>query len=153
MAKVTNIEQAEPLITVTLSNGQTVKGTLKQLRAASLIADIVNNTGLSKEDVLAAIKKASAPPPPGPGHNSGSAEESVHAAGRRLKSFIERIERLNGEQAALADDIKEIFAEIKGVGFEPKIVRKIVRLRKMDLEKRREEEALLETYMAAVGME
>jgi len=73
-------------------------------------------------------------------------------AGERLKALIERIERLEEEKKALAEDIKEIYAEAKAVGFEPKIIRKMISLRKMDLEKRREENELLELYMAAVGM-
>lgn len=71
----------------------------------------------------------------------------------RLRSFVERIERLDEERQALADDTKEIYAEAKGQGFDVKTMRKIVRLRKMDTDQRREEEALLETYLAALGME
>lgn len=73
-------------------------------------------------------------------------------AGARLKSFIERIERLEEEKAALMEDIKEVYAEAKGVGFDTKTMRKIISLRKMDVEKRRESEELLELYKAAVGM-
>lgn len=73
-------------------------------------------------------------------------------AGERLKSFIERIERLEEEKKALSEDIREVYAEAKAVGFEPKIMRKMISLRKMELEKRREENELLELYMAAVGM-
>lgn len=74
------------------------------------------------------------------------------AAGKRLKSFIERIERLEEEKAGLADDIKEIYGEAKAVGFDPKIMRKIIRLRKMEENKRAEEDMLIETYKAAIGM-
>ncbi|MFK7840132.1 MAG: DUF2312 domain-containing protein [Bdellovibrionales bacterium] len=73
-------------------------------------------------------------------------------AGERLRSFIERIERLEEEKTALADDIKEIYAELKGVGYDAKTVRKIVSLRKKDAEKRREEDELLDLYKTAVGM-
>lgn len=73
-------------------------------------------------------------------------------AGERLKSFIERIERLEEEKAALMEDIKEVYAEAKGVGFDAKTIRKIVSLRKMDHEKRRESEELLELYKSAIGM-
>lgn len=80
--------------------------------------------------------------------------ESVDkATASRLKSIIERVERLEEEKAALAEDVKEIYGEAKATGFDPKIIRKIVRLRKIELEKRREEEMLLETYKAAIGME
>lgn len=78
--------------------------------------------------------------------------EVVNVAGARLKSFIERIERLETEKKALADDIRDVYAEAKGTGFEPKIIRKVISLRKMDLEKRREESELLELYTAAIGM-
>lgn len=73
-------------------------------------------------------------------------------AGKRLRSFIERIERLEEEKAALAEDIKEIYAEAKGTGFDPKTMRKLIRLRKMDVEKRREEDELLELYKSAIGL-
>lgn len=74
-------------------------------------------------------------------------------SGQRLKAFIERIERLEEEKSGLADDIKDVFAEAKGVGFDAKIIRKILKLRKMDAEKRREEDELVELYKAAIGMD
>ena len=70
----------------------------------------------------------------------------------RIRSFIERVERLTEEKQALAEDIKEVYAEAKGVGFDTKTLRQIVKLRKMDHEKRREEEELLELYKSAIGM-
>lgn len=73
-------------------------------------------------------------------------------SGKRLKAFIERIERLEEEKAALAEDIKEIYAEAKGTGFDTKTMRKLIRLRKMDAEKRQEEDALLELYKSAIGL-
>jgi uncharacterized protein (UPF0335 family) len=87
---------------------------------------------------------------PGLGHNSG--EEADPSTKARLKSFIERIERLEEEKAGLAEDIREVYGEAKATGFEPKIMRKIIRLRKMDAQKREEEIALLETYSAAIGL-
>lgn len=74
-------------------------------------------------------------------------------AGKRLKSFLDRVERLEEEKKGLADDIKDIYAEAKGVGFDVKTMRKILKLRKMETEKRREEEELLELYKAAIGLE
>lgn len=71
----------------------------------------------------------------------------------RLKSIIERVERLEEEKAALSEDIKEILGEAKATGFDVKTIRQIIRLRKIELDKRREAEALLETYKAAMGME
>ncbi len=73
-------------------------------------------------------------------------------AGAQLKSFIERIERLEEEKAALAADIREVYAEARGTGFEPKAMRQIVRLRKMDQDDRQEQESLLEIYKSALGM-
>jgi uncharacterized protein (UPF0335 family) len=70
----------------------------------------------------------------------------------RLKSFIERIERLEEEKAGIAADIKEVYAEAKGTGFEVKIMRQIVRLRKMESDARREQEELLDLYQRALGM-
>jgi uncharacterized protein (UPF0335 family) len=73
-------------------------------------------------------------------------------AGDRLKSFIERIERLEEEKRALAEDIKEVFAEAKGTGFDIKIMRQIIRLRKMEQADRIEQEELLDLYKRALGM-
>jgi uncharacterized protein (UPF0335 family) len=69
-----------------------------------------------------------------------------------LRAFIERIERLNEEKKALSEDIKEVFAEAKGNGYDPKIIRKIVSIRGQDPEKRVEEETILDLYLAALGV-
>lgn len=69
----------------------------------------------------------------------------------QLASIIDRIEALEADKAGIADDIKEIYAEAKGNGFDPKIIRKVVALRRVDRDKRAEEQALIETYMAALG--
>ena len=71
----------------------------------------------------------------------------------QLRSFIERIERLEEERAALSADIREVYSEAKGTGFDTKTMRKVIRLRKMDVQKRQEEEMLLDTYLHALGME
>ncbi len=73
-------------------------------------------------------------------------------AADRLRSFVERIERLEDEKAALAADIREVYSEAKGTGFDIKILRQIVRLRKMDQSDRREQEELLELYKGALGL-
>ena len=73
------------------------------------------------------------------------------AAQGQLKSIIERIERLEVEKAEVAEQIKEVFAEAKGNGFDTKILRKVVRIRKQDRAKRMEEEAILDLYLAAMG--
>jgi uncharacterized protein (UPF0335 family) len=71
--------------------------------------------------------------------------------GGHLKAFIERIERLEEEKKALAEDIKEVYAEAKGNGYDVKIMRKIVSIRKQDANKRREEEEILDLYLSALG--
>ena len=70
----------------------------------------------------------------------------------QLKAFVERVERLEEEKKAIADDIRDVYAEAKGTGYDIKVLRTIVRLRKQDTDKRREEQAVLETYMHALGM-
>ena len=70
----------------------------------------------------------------------------------QLKSLVERVERLEEEKSALASDIREVYAEAKGHGFDTKIMRAIVRLRKVDSSQREEQEALMELYMQALGM-
>lgn len=82
----------------------------------------------------------------------GEARDVGGVAGQRLRSFIERIERLEEEKAALMEDLKEVYGEAKGVGFDVKTMRKIVSLRKMDAEKRRESDELLDLYKSAIGM-
>jgi len=72
-------------------------------------------------------------------------------AKEHLRSFIERIQRLEEEKAALAADIKEVYGEAKGTGFDTKILRKVVAILKIDLSDWREQEAILDLYLAAVG--
>jgi uncharacterized protein (UPF0335 family) len=74
-------------------------------------------------------------------------------AGERLKSFIERIERLEEEKRALAEDIKEVNAEAKGTGFDTKIMRQLIRIRKRDQDELDEEETLLDVYKRALGQD
>jgi uncharacterized protein (UPF0335 family) len=69
----------------------------------------------------------------------------------KLKSIIERIERLEEDKKAVANDLKEVYAEAKGDGFDTKILRKVVRLRAQDSAKRQEEEALIDLYVSAIG--
>ena len=73
------------------------------------------------------------------------------AAQGRLVSLIERIERLEEDKAAVSDDLKEVYLEAKGDGFDAKILRKVVRMRKQDKAKRQEEEALIDLYLSAIG--
>ena len=73
-------------------------------------------------------------------------------SGERLRSFIERIERLEEEKKALSDDIREIYSEAKGTGFDIKVLRQIIKLRKMDASDRNEMEEVLDVYKRALGM-
>jgi uncharacterized protein (UPF0335 family) len=81
----------------------------------------------------------------GIGHNS--------AAGNQLRSIVERIERLEEDKRAIADDIKDVYAEAKGNGYDVKQMRAVVRLRKQDQKKRAEEAAILDRYLHALGIE
>lgn len=85
--------------------------------------------------------------------NDAETRDVENVSGQRLKSYLDRIDRLEEEKKGLADDIKDIYAEAKGVGFDVKTIRKLVRLRKMDANKRHEEEELLELYKSAVGID
>ena len=78
--------------------------------------------------------------------------ESGGVAAGQLRSLIERIERLEEEKKGLSDDIRDVFAEAKGNGFDTKIMRQVIRLRKKEPAERQEEEAILDLYMHALGM-
>jgi uncharacterized protein (UPF0335 family) len=80
----------------------------------------------------------------------GQADKGVSA--QRLKSFIQRIERLEEEKKAMGADIREVYAEAKSSGFDTKIMRKVIALRKMDDAERQEQEALMQVYIDAIGM-
>lgn len=77
----------------------------------------------------------------------------VHGVARdQLRSFIERIERLEEEKKTIADDIKDVYGEAKGTGFDTPTLRKVIALRKQDRDERMEQEAILDTYLFALGM-
>jgi len=80
------------------------------------------------------------------GHNSSAVAKD------QLRSIVERIERLEEEKKAIADDIKDVYAEAKANGFDTKTLRQVVRLRKVDSDERQEQEAMLDLYLAALGM-
>ncbi len=84
-----------------------------------------------------------------PSNSGGTMDDPV--AGDQLKSSVERVERLEEEKKTIADDIKEVYAEAKGNGFDPKILRMVIRIRKRDANERAEEEAILDLYLQAVG--
>jgi uncharacterized protein (UPF0335 family) len=80
-------------------------------------------------------------------------EEAAHRFAKdHLKAFVERVERLEEEKKALSDDIRDVYAEAKGTGFDVKALRTVVRMRKQDANERQEQEAILETYLNALGM-
>jgi uncharacterized protein (UPF0335 family) len=83
---------------------------------------------------------------------AGTGVNVAGISGERLRSFIERIERLNEEKAALTTDIKEVKAEAKATGFDVKIINYLIKIRKQDADDRAEFEALADTYMRAIGM-
>lgn len=91
------------------------------------------------------------------GHNSGDDDDmdldSASATDPRLIQLIERIENLEEEKKGIADDIKDVYLEAKAVGYDSKAMRQIIRLRKMDPNDRREQEMILDTYMAAIGLD
>lgn len=80
-----------------------------------------------------------------------SDNESV--AQDQLRAFVERIERMEEEKAAIAEDIKEIYAEAKGNGFDTKVLRTVIKIRKQDRDERMQQESILELYLTALGME
>ena len=84
--------------------------------------------------------------------NSKKTQEIIKKSDNRLKSFIERLERLSEEKNNINFDIKEVFSEAKSMGYDPTIMRKILALRKMDIDERLEQETLLKTYKNALGI-
>jgi uncharacterized protein (UPF0335 family) len=81
-----------------------------------------------------------------------AASPTTRFAKDQLKAFVERIERLEEEKKTISDDIRDVYAEAKGNGYDVKAMRAVVRLRKQDKDERVEHEAILETYMHALGM-
>ena len=79
-------------------------------------------------------------------------ESTTRFAKDHLKAFVERVERLEEEKKTIADDIRDVYAEAKANGYDPKIMRMIVRLRKMETHTRQEQDAVLETYRQALGL-
>ncbi|WP_425409161.1 DUF2312 domain-containing protein [Hyphococcus sp.] len=82
---------------------------------------------------------------------SANVEGATTVAADRLRSFIERVERLEEDKAAIMNDIKEVYAEAKGEGYDVKTLRQVVKIRKMDRADRQEAEALLDLYLSAIG--
>lgn len=85
--------------------------------------------------------------------NAAEQEESPrHFAKEHLKAFVERVEKLDEEKKAISEDIRDVYAEAKANGFDVKVLRTLVKMRKQDINERKEYEAVLETYMHALGM-
>jgi len=84
--------------------------------------------------------------------NIGHSSSAEGVARDQLRAFVERIERLEEEKKTIADDIKEIYGEAKSMGFDTKILKKVIALRKKDDQERTEEELVLDTYLIALGM-
>ena len=88
-----------------------------------------------------------------PATAAAASDDTAHSFAKdQLKAFIERVERLEEEKKTISDDIKDVYAEAKGNGYDVKALRTIVRLRKMDTDERKEQETILDTYMVALGM-
>jgi uncharacterized protein (UPF0335 family) len=84
---------------------------------------------------------------------AGKDEQVAHRFAKdQLKAFVERVERLEEEKKAIADDVRDVYAEAKANGYDVKALRTVVRLRKQDVNERKEQEAILETYLHALGM-
>jgi uncharacterized protein (UPF0335 family) len=116
-----------------------IQTTVAAMAMASHVLQRKGNTMTGKRK-----QKAETQPGPDVGHNSVAADQ--------LKAFIERIERLEEEKAALTGDIRDVYSEALGNGFDTKAMRKIVAMRRKDHAQRKEEDAILELYMQALGM-
>lgn len=86
------------------------------------------------------------------GHNTQTEEFSARFSKDQLRSIIERIERLEEEKKTISDDVRDIYAEAKGNGYDVKALRTIIRMRKEDIDERQARESVLETYMHALNM-
>jgi uncharacterized protein (UPF0335 family) len=99
----------------------------------------ITGSGVTAETTLGAMKAA-------------SAAHSGNIAADQLRSFIERVERLEEEKATIADDIKDVYGEAKSVGYDPKVMRALIRIRKKDISEHNAFQDVLDTYLAALGM-
>jgi uncharacterized protein (UPF0335 family) len=120
------------------------KGNREGSREMTYNPDPINQNEV--EEVTEKLQQHTSPPI---GHNTNVGG----IAAERLKAFVERIERLQEEQKGLQDDIKDIFLEAKGTGFDVKILREILKIRKQDEQERREKKELVELYALALGMD
>lgn len=129
---------------------------MKDEATISLKVGDVETPHIPLSTVKQALKQTSTPKDPDTKQMFNDRESGVDAyagiAANQLKAFVERIERLEEEKKCIADDIKDVYAEAKGNGYDVKIMRKVVTLRKKQPHEREEEEAVLDLYMHALGM-
>ena len=145
-----------------IGGSQQLRQFRRAVRDGATLDDAAALAGMSiGEARLTVAEDAKRPPPPeafellpAPGHNNPPETETMpDATDDRLRLLVERIERLNEEAKGLRDDIKDVYSEAKATGYDAAIIRKIVRLRAMKPDDRREAEALLLTYGSALGMD
>jgi uncharacterized protein (UPF0335 family) len=111
------------------------------------MADRIRLIGIAhrQESLMATVTAAAAA--------AAKDEQAAHRFAKdQLKAFVERVERLEEEKKAIADDVRDVYAEAKANGYDVKALRTVIRLRKQDVNERKEQEAILETYMHALGM-
>jgi uncharacterized protein (UPF0335 family) len=133
----------------------------RAMRDGASVEDAAELAGMSiGEALLHAKDDAKSPPPaeayellPTKGHNQPPETPMTEATDDRLRLLIERIERLTEERKGISDDIKDVYSEAKATGYDAKIMRRVIALRKMNADDRNEIAALLETYGAALGMD
>lgn len=120
-------------------------------RRPKRLAELAAASALTASDRALFTDLPFLPPADAPAEPQPETAAVTNFAARALKSFIARIERLEEEKQTIQDDIKDVFAEAKGSGFDTKIMRRAIRLRKMDKSEREEAEAMLDLYMSALG--
>ena len=129
----------------------------RAIRDGSGIDEAASMAGMSIEEARLHVERDQQNPPPPEayeliGHNQPEEPDMAEATDDRLRLLIERVERLEEEKKGIADDIRDAYTEAKAVGYDTKIMRQIVKLRKMNPDDRREMEAVLETYKCALGL-
>lgn len=129
--------------------GKSLKGAIRdEMTKAGLIETAPNQFTVPDGWLEGRKDGAGGDAAPAPGHNTRRTESDD-----RLRLLIERIERLEEEKKGISDDIKDVYAQAKSTGYDPKTMRRIVKLRKMKPDDRREAAAILETYCASLGMD
>lgn len=112
----------------------------------------VRDTGIPAAPPRAKKSKAAAKAETLAAPESDAARDAGQTARDQLRSYVERIERLEEEKKSISDDIKDVYGEAKAMGYDTKVLRKVIAIRKQDQNERAEQEAILDTYLAALGM-